>query len=237
MLELKIIMGGRGPVAVSLVGRAAGPGTGERPRASLLGPIRRLGSQTLGVGRHTRAGSPGRVPPVGESREPLDDRISRRRRLRHLAAAGFEALRSVLLLGLRARASGLDELLGAELALHRSLGDVHLVGLAIEAGRLGRQLGGLVVVGGLASLGLGEEVVHGDGAAHGPRLSTVWGSPARGFSLWGSRGVPPVPSRVARRRQTSRHFPRRAGWTNQQDLSKQRTGPAVWAVWAAVWNC
>ena len=170
----------------------------------------------MGVGRHTRAGSPGRVPPVGESREPLDDRISRRRRLRHLAAAGFEALRSVLLLGLRARASGLDELLGAELALHRSLGDVHLVGLAIEAGRLGRQLGGLVVVGGLASLGLGEEVVHGDGAAHGPRLSTVWGSPARGFSLWGSRGVPPVPSRVARRRQTSRHFPRRAGWTNQQ---------------------
>ena len=179
----------------------------------------------MGVGRHTRAGSPGRVPPVGESREPLDDRISPRRRLRHLAAAGFEALRSVLLLGLRARASGLDELLGAELALHRSLGDVHLVGLAIEAGRLGRQLGGLVVVGGLASLGLGEEVVHGDGAAHGPRLSTVWGSPARGFSLWGSRGVPPVPSRVARRRQTSRHFPRRAGWTNQQDHGTSHVGP------------
>jgi hypothetical protein len=42
-----------------------------------------------------------------------------------LAAAGFEALGSVLLLGLRARASRLDELLRAELALRRRLLDLH----------------------------------------------------------------------------------------------------------------
>merc|ERR1712100_499794 len=73
------------------------------------------------------------------------------RPLRHLAAAGFEALRSVLLLGLRARASGLDKLLGAELALHGSLGDVHpAAALSLESRSLGRELRGLVV-GGLAS--------------------------------------------------------------------------------------